>query len=428
MVNKPTVKELIAALKEFNGLEIAAEDITEEIYENATRGHERGVSLKSMANRVRFYLVGKKNEVPKETTKMTGVFVGSKDRATEAKPLGKNKVQDLSFLVLGDDEYFRVLSDPSPPSHFKGFKKKVFGAYVEADFAITKTDKNTYVSPENVTVLDNDFKLDTGKIKVYDITALPELEDYTACAVVGKLSSIKPSRVPVWEEDKYESEEYPLVIKGNPVFTVYLNAEEGEPIIKGMVHPTNLAKPYITLEDFDAVWPKATELEGLEDGFVREEITPMFNDVEVILIGQKKRAADVGDKVFVDFEVNAILAVGNAPSVIEVASGVKRAKSAKNAIKSDKAANESNDKKKQEVRQAKVAAVVTAMRDATTVKIVQDMNDAKFFKGVDDAAIQKMINKEFDAQDIKPVDDSVKDSSNDESSDENTEDDVWGDE
>lgn len=425
MANKPTVKELIAAMKEFNGLEVAAADVTEEIYENATKGFERGVSLKSMANRVRFYLVGKKSDEPKETTKMTGIFVGSKDRATESKPLGKNKVQDLSFLVQGDDGYFRVLSDPSPPSHFKGFKKKVFGALVETDFAITKNDKGTYVSPENVNMLDSGFELDTGQIKVYETIALPELEDYTACAVVGKLSSIRASRVPPWEEDNYDDEEYPLTIKGNPVLTVYLNAEEGEPIVKGMVHPTNLAKPYITLEDFDAVWPEVSELESLDvDEFMRDEITPMLNDVEVILIGQKKRATDVDDRVFVDFDVNAIIPVGNAPSVIEVASGVKRAKKAKEA-KPDKAASVDNDKKKQEFRQKKVGEVVTAMRDATTVQIVKDMNDPKFFKGVDDAAVQGMIDKEFKAQDITPAEE-VEDVP--EESETTEEDDVWGDE
>jgi len=428
---KPTIAQLVTALKEFNGLEISSEDITEEIYSSATKGYERGVSLKSMANRARFYLAGSnKEDSAKETVPVKGVFLGSKDIATEKKPLGKNKAQTISFLQEGDDGFLRVFSEPNTPSHFKGFKKQNFGALVEADFSITKNSTGTYVSPENVNVLDKGFELDTSKIKVYDINALPELEDFTPCAVVGSLGSIRPARIPPWEMDKYDDEDYPLTIKKNPVFTLFLKADtdEGEPIVKAVVNPTHLAKPYINLEDFDAIWPTAEELEGLDEDFLRDEITPMYNDVDVIIIGQKKRSSEFDDITFVDFDVNAIIQVVGEPSIIEVASGVSRAK----AAKENKAAKQEEDAaaeaQKMAIRQKKVAEVVTAMMDSTTVQMVRDMVDAKFFAGVDDAVIQTMIDKEFEIQGVTQTKDDAQGDADaaEEQMQETGYEDIWG--
>lgn len=422
---KPTVAELIAAIKEHNDLEVTPEEITEEIYESATKGYERGVSLKSMANRVRFYLAGSnKEDVEKETVDVTGVFVGSKDIATENKPLGKNKAQTISFLQQCDDGYFRVFGEPNTPSHFKGFKKKNFGALVESEFNFTKNSKGTFVTPEKVNVLDKGFELDTGNIKAYEISALPELENFTPCAVYGTLSSIKPLRVPPWEQDKYEDEDYPLVINKNPVFTVFLqaDAEEGEPIVKGSVNPTHLSKPYITLDDFDAIWPLPEDLKDIDaDDFLQDEITAMYNGVEVILIGQKKRATEYDDNIFVDIDVTAIIPVGNAPSIIEVASGAERAKAAKAKKEAEKKEDADKEKKKWNVRQKKVAETVTAMRDTTTVQMVRDMVAAKYFKGVPDEKIQELIDKEFKKQGIEVSEETETEATDDSAED----DDVW---
>jgi hypothetical protein len=409
---KPSITALVSAVKEHQKLDITSDDITTEIYEAATRGFEKGVSIKSMSNRVKFYLVsngGDREE--KETVSHRGVFIGSSDIVNENKPLGKNKSQSLSFLSLGDDDFLRVMSDPNSPSHFKGFKKGNFGALVDVDFSSTKQDSGiTYVTPESVTPIDKSFVIDTGKIKAYDTRSLLDIEKYTPCAVVGTISSIKALRIPNWEQHKYDEdqEDYPLTIKGNPVFQFYLSADtdNGEPIVKGYVNPTNIAKPFIALDDFEAMWPQTpADLEGADiDEFLRDEITAMYNGVEVILIGQRKNDSEYDDKTYIDFYVNAIIPVENAPSLIEVASGVDRAKAAKEAkAESKKESTEeaaAKDAKKMAVRQKKVAATVEAMRDATTPQIVRDMVDKAIFLNVEDSVIQTMIENEFEAQGI----------------------------
>ena len=416
-LKQPTISQLVSAVKEHNGLDITKKDITDEVYTNATKGFERGVSLKSMANRVRFYLAGSgKDEEPKETVSARGVFMGSRDIATEKKPLGKNKSQTLSFLKEGDDGIFRVMDDPNSPSHFKGFKKDRFGMLVDVDFSFTKKGEVTYVSPENVTPVDKSFTIDTSMIKVYPIAALADLEDYTACAVVGTIASFKSARIPPWEQDRYpDDEDYPIVINKNPVFTLYLESDEekGEPIIKAVVNPTHISKPYILLDDFETIMPVISDGYMDEDEFLHDEITPMYNGVEVILIGQKKRSSDYDDKVFVDFDVTAIIPVDGAPSLIETKSGVKKAKDAKakkgksksnpEAKKDSKKEAAEKEAKKDAIRQAEVAKVVTAMMDATTVDVVKDMVEKKYLSGVSDDVIQGYIDAEFEAQGI-PVD------------------------
>ncbi len=425
---QPSITQLVAAIKEHNDLVVTKADITDEIYNNATKGYQRGVSLKSMANRCRFYLVGSgKDSEPKETVSARGVFYGSRDIATEKKPLGKNKSQTLSFLQKGDDGMFRVFTDPNAPSHFKGFKKDRFGMLVDVDFAFTKKGDVTYVSPENVTPVDKAFEIDTSKIKVHPITALPDLEDFTACAVVGTIASFKPARVPPWEQDKYDDEDYPLIINKNPVFTLYLESDEekGEPIIKGVVNPTHLSKPFIQLDDFEMVMPEDINDVVDDEEFLFDEITPMYNGVEVILVGQKKRASDYDDKVFVDFDITAIIPVEGSPSLIETKSGVKRAKDAKakkgkdkvDSKKESKEEDAEKESKKAAIRQAEVAKVVTAMLDATTVAVVKDMVEKKYLTGVSDEVIQEYIYAEFEAQGI-PTEEVEEESETRESSEE----------
>ena len=410
-LKKPTISQLVSAVKEHNGLDISKKDVTDQIYADATKGFERGVSLKSMANRVRFYLAGSGNDSePKETVSARGVFVGSRDIATEKKPLGKNKSQTLSFLEEGDDGMLRVYNDPNAPSHFKGFKKSRFGALVDVDFSFTKKGDVTYVSPENVTPVDQSFVIDTSKIKVYPISALADLEDFTACAVVGTIASFKPARVPPWEQDNYDDEDYPLIINKNPVFTLYLESDEekGEPIIKAVVNPTHISKPFIQLDDFEMVMPEDVNDVVDDEEFLFDEVTPMYNGVEVILVGQKKRASEYEEKTFVDFDVTAIIPVDGSPSLIETKSGVKKAKDAKAKKGKDKADSKKDSKKdaaekeakKAEIRQAEVAKVVTAMMDATTVDVVKEMVEKKYLTGVSDEVIQEYIDAEFEAQGI----------------------------
>ena len=421
-ITRPTIAQLISGLKEFHGLEIDASAITEEIYTNATKGYARGMSLKSMANMARFYLVGaNKKEAPKESISVTGVFVGSRDIATQKKPLGKNKSQFISFLQQGEDGFMRVFSNPNTPTHFKGFKKQNFGALIEADFGISTSGAGTYVTPENVVVIEKAYELDTSKIKVYEAKDLPELEDYTPCAMVGKISSIKTLRAPPWEQDNYEDEDFPLVINKNPVFTVYMQGEEDGPVIKGMVNPTHISKPYIALEDFESIWPLEEDLGAVDEDFLEEFVTPMYNDMPVILVGQKKRSS--GDEtVYVDFDITAIIPVNGDPSIIEVESGVKRAKAAKNAsnakndVKDDAAADKARNNKRMEL----VDEVVQSMLDATTPSIVREMTEKKYFLGVEDPEIQKMIEKVFYEQGI-----TVSDSEEHASTEEPESDEVW---
>lgn len=436
---KPTVAELVKAVQEYQKLDITKDDITTEIYEAATRGFEKGVSIKSMSNRVKFYLVSNGGDrEPKETVSHRGIFMGSSDICNENKPLGKNKSQSISFLNEGDDGFFRVMSDPNSPSHFKGFKKGNFGALVDVDFSQTKQDSGiTYVTPENVTPVDKSFVIDTGKIKAYDTVSLLDVEKYTPCAVVGTISSIKALRIPNWEQHKYDEdqEDYPLTIKGKPVFQFYLQADtdNSEPIVKGYVNPVNIAAPFITLDDFDAMWPETpSDLNGMDvDEFLRDEITAMYHGVEVILIGQRKNDSEFDDKTYIDFYCNAIIPVENAPSLIEVASGVDRAKAAKEAKAASKqedgAKAAEKEAKKMAVRQKKVGETVTAMRDATTVQMVRDMVDKAIFLNVEDAVIQTMIDNEFEAQGIKvpeEVDDAPETAAAEEPA-ESDDDDIW---
>ena len=445
-LKQPTISQLVSAVKEYNGLDITKKDITDEVYADATKGFERGLSLKSMANRVRFYLAGSsKDDEPKETVSARGVFMGSRDIATEKKPLGKNKSQTISFLKEGDDGIFRVMDDPNSPSHFKGFKKDRFGMLVDVDFSFTKKGDVTYVSPENVTPVDKAFEIDTSKIKVYPIAALADLEDFTACAVVGTISSFKPMQIPPWMQDDYpDSEDFPIVMKGNPVFTLYLESDEekGEPIIKAGVNPSHISRPFIQLEDFEVIMPEVADDDMDYEYFLHDEVTPMYNGLEVILIGQKKRSSDYEDKVFVDFDITAILTVDGAPSLIETKSGVKKAKDAKakkgkskpDAKKDSKKEAADKEAKKDAIRQAEVAKVVTAMMDATTVDVVKDMVEKKYLTGVSDDTIQEYIDAEFEAQGI-PVDNGESDDEetpdepetpvDDEPENAEEEDDVW---
>jgi hypothetical protein len=357
------------------------------MYDMAIKGHERGLSLRSMANRIRFNLVGKKNDADKEVIKTRGVFLGSSDIVSDKKPLGKNKSQSIFFLEEGDDGLFRPFTDPRMPSHFKGFKKDVFGKLVECDMVITGNDKGSFVSPDNITVIDAEFVLDTSKVVAYDNVGVIELDKYTPCAVVGTISSIKPLRVPVWEQDNYDDDDYPLTVNDNPVFCMYLNADENEPVIKGVCLPTNLGRPYIEIEDFDVMWDEEFDIE--------DDISPTFVGRQVIIFGKTKTPSDVGDATFMDFDVCGIVEVGGEPNIV---SGTPKKSAEKPAAKEDDSA--AKEKAKVKKRKALVKESVTAMMGETTVDIVRSMHDKKFFVGVSDDEIQGWIDAEMTKQGI----------------------------
>jgi hypothetical protein len=387
-MSKPTVKELIATLKNEFDLEIKMNEIDQDMYDMAIKGHERGLSLRSMANRIRFNLVGKKNDADKEVIKTRGVFLGSSDIVSDKKPLGKNKSQSIFFLEEGDDGLFRPFTDPRMPSHFKGFKKDVFGKLVECDMVITGNDKGSFVSPDNITVIDAEFVLDTSKVVAYDNVGVIELDKYTPCAVVGTISSIKPLRVPVWEQDNYDDDDYPLTVNDNPVFCMYLNADENEPVIKGVCLPTNLGRPYIEIEDFDVMWDEEFDIE--------DDISPTFVGRQVIIFGKTKTPSDVGDATFMDFDVCGIVEVGGEPNIV---SGTPKKSAEKPAAKEDDSA--AKEKAKVKKRKALVKESVTAMMGETTVDIVRSMHDKKFFVGVSDDEIQGWIDAEMTKQGIE---------------------------
>lgn len=412
---KPTVAELVSAVKEYQNLDVVATDITEDIYNGAIRGWERGVSLRSMSNRVKFYLVSsKKQEENKETTSFRGVFLGSQDICNEKKPLGKNKSQSISFLSEGDDGFFRVFAEPNSPSHFKSFKKNDFGSLVDVDFSFTKTERGmTFVTPENVRPVEKNFEIDTGQIKVYDAKGLLDTDKYVACAVAGTISTVKSLRIPNWEQHNYpDMDDYPLTMNDSPVFQVYLTADTdaGEPIIKGYVNPTHIARPYIALDDFNAMWPVESELMGIDDTdeFLQDEITSMYSGVDVILIGQRKNHTEYEGKTYIDFYINGIIPVNNEPSIIEALSTADKIKKAKQdadnegAKKQDKEAMEA---RKIEIRREKVAGIVASMKGFTTVEVVRNTCEAKVFSGVEDDYIQALIDEALAAQGIGSSDD-----------------------
>lgn len=388
-IKKPTKAALIKELASTFGLTV--DKIEDEIYEKAIAGYDRGLKIRTMAARCRFHIVGGERDADKEKIPMTGIFVGSRDLATEKKPLGKNKVHILSFLAQGEDGSLELMTEPAVPTHFKGFKKDNFGSLIEADFVISKGEDRAFATPSNVVVVEKHPAIDTSKIKVLTAPQVFALEDYTECAVVGTISSLYQLRVPEWEAEKYDEEDYPVIVNGNPVFQVYMEREEDDPILRAAVNPTHLGRPFIAVDDFEEVWVEGADME--------EELAPSFSGRKVILIGQKRTNSEYDEKDYVDFNINGILEVTGEPIVAATPKQAKK-QSGSTGKTTDKDAAAAKAVKKQKVRQKLVTESVTALRDETTPEVVRNMHDEKYFKGVSDEELQEMIDAEFKKQDI----------------------------
>lgn len=384
MKTKPTKSEILTELKKKFGLEV--EEITDEVYEKVTRGHERGISVKTMASRVRFYLTASSKEDAKEKIPVEGVFLGSRDLVSQRKPLGKNKSQIITFLKKGEDGKFSVFKEPNTPTHFKAFKKDVFGKLVSTDMAITASETYSYVTPGNISVINEEFEIDTGLINVCNIDDLTDMEDYTEVAVVGTMSSIRALRVPMWEVDNWENEDYPLVVNDAPVFQAYMRKQtEDGPVVRVSVHPIHMGRPYIQMEDFEALWDIDADIE--------EDIRASFADRKVILFGQKRRNNAYDGVDYIDFDANAIIEINNEPIVAEY----------KTESPASKVPTADKEQKKNQVRMSKVKETVEAFKATATLETVKEMHDAKFFNGVSDDELQAMLDSEMVAQGYESV-------------------------
>lgn len=395
-ITKPTKADLAKALKEYHGLDYKAKDIDDEMFAKATKGYERGLHIKTMAGRLRFAIAGGQRDANKERVPVTGVFVGSRDFVSRKKPLGKNKTQLLSFLKENEDGTFELFTEPNSPSHFKGFDKTLFGKKVSCEMLLTVNDTTTYVSPYDIEVIDEDFSLDTSLMTVYDPETFHDMEEYTPGAVLAEITSIWPLRVPNWEQDKYDEEDYPLIMKGSPVFQMYLKPigsdDDNDLVIRANVNPVNLAKPFIKIEDWDAI-----VTEDVED--IEEEVSAAFVGRAVILVGQKKKNSEYEDKRYLEFDADGIIEVGEMPEIISAAS--KKGAKKKSQAKKEEETPEQKEEKKNAIRRSKVAESVTAMLEETTPEIVRKMHPPKYFEGVSDEEIKAMIEAEFETQGVE---------------------------
>ncbi|MCK5013793.1 MAG: hypothetical protein KAS66_08225 [Candidatus Omnitrophica bacterium] len=390
---KPTKKEILASLKSEFGLDVPK--LEDEVYLKALNDWEQ-LSIRTIASRCRFYLTGADRDAEKESIDISGVFLGSRDLVTAKKPLGKNKVQLLTFLMKGEDDRLRVFSEPSTPTHFKGFKKEVFGKLIEGKMLMTGKDDRTFCTPKDVVVTDPEFTLDTSQIEVLDVQGVYDLPEYRECAVLVEINSIWPLRIPEWEADNWEDEDYPAVVKETPVFQIYAKAEEDAPILRASLHPVHIGRPIIQMEDFDVLWQEGTDIE--------DELSPSFSGRKVILFGQKRTNSSYEDREYVEFDLNAVIEVTEEPIVVKPAAetipGKSKDKGDKEAKKVKKAEKEA---KKVAVRVAKVAESVEALREEATPTIVRSMHDEKFFKDVEDNHLQAMIDEEMRELGIEPV-------------------------
>lgn len=410
-IKAPTRNELIAAVKENFDLEDFAmkpEDIDDEMYEKCIKGYEKGLNIRSMANRLRFQSVGSAQKADATYEDMNGYIVGTKDIATQNNPLGKNKVQSIAMLQEGDDGKLRIVAEPNMPSHFRGFKTKNFLKHITAEMEYTSNERGQYVSPHKITVLD-DEELDFSNVVAVDNNGLLNVEEFKAVAVYGTIGSIRESRISPWDQDKYpELEDYPMIDKkGNPTFTMYLHAEEGEPVVKVQVGPTHLSKPIIDLEDFDILF----DPEDVED--VREEVSPAFVGRRVLIFGQRRKDSDAGETTFIDMEACSIFELDEDDEpIIEApenkAAKAKGKKGKGKAEKVDKPVKKTAAQKKAELAEKQKAArlknieqVVDAMQEETTPEVVRKMVSGPVFKSVDDDYIQELIDEVFEARGLE---------------------------
>lgn len=407
---KPTKKEIVSALKSEFGLTV--DKLEDEVYTKAINNWEQ-VSIRTVASRCRFYLTGSDRDAQKETVDIEGVFMGSRDLVNEKKPLGKNKVQILTFLQKGVDGIFRVFSDPSTPTHFKGFKKDQFGKLVTGKIMMSTNDKGTFCTPKDVAVTDENFTLDTSMIEVLDTQGVYNLPEYTECAVAVEISSIWPLRVPEWEADKYDEEDYLPVVKDNPVFQIYCTAEEDEPILRASIHPVHLGRPVVIMQDFDVLWKEEADME--------EELSPSFSGRKVILLGQKRKNSEYEDREYIDFDINAIIEIGKEPVTVKPEAEKKPGESKK---KDTKAKKDAKNAEKDKIREAKIAESVEALREEATGIIVRSMHDEKFFKGVSEEDMEAMVVAEQEKQGV--ITSKEEDAPAEKGSEEDGDDDLFG--
>jgi len=408
----PTREDLIQAVKTEFGLTdfaMTPEDIDDEMYEKCIKGYDKGLNIRSMANRLRFQSVGGTQREGATYETKTGYIVGSKDIATEKNPLGKNKVMALGMLVEGDDGKLRIVSEPNCPSHFKGFKDKHYGVHIEAEMEYTTNGTGQYVSPHKISVID-DEEIDFTKVVGVDNVGLLAVEDFKPVVLQGTIGSIRETRIANWDQDKYpDLEDYPMNDKkGRPTFTMYIHAEEGEPVVKVMFGPTHLAKHFVFLEDFDILW----DPEDVED--VREEVSPAFSGRKVVVIGQRRKDSEGDEVTYIDMEGFAVYELDDETDIIIEAPENKAAKAKaakgkgkKKPVGGDKPVKKTPAEKKAEMEAKKRAArkphvegVVDAMQSETTVEVVREMVDAAIFKGVDDDYIQELIDEVFEEKDV----------------------------
>ena len=127
------------------------------------------------------------------------------------------------------------------------------------------------------------------------------MPDYSMCAIHAVSRSMWPLRVPTWDQDKYEGEDYPQIMNDNPVFVMYVNDMAPDMRLTTYVQPTHLSEPYITVQDFDLVFTAEADFEY--------DIYPALSNRDVVLIGQKRRTyqREDDDTVSVDMDLNAIL-------------------------------------------------------------------------------------------------------------------------
>lgn len=395
-IKKPTKADLAKALKDYHKLDIKAKDIDADMFAKAIKGYDRGLSLRSMSARLKYELAGGARDSEKERIPVTGIFTGSRDFVSEKKPLGKNKTQLLSFIQEKDDGSLELFTNPNSPSHFKGFDKSVFGKKVNCSMLLTVNNEVTYVAPHDIEVINEDYTIDTGLLKVYDAEGADALDDYTPCMIAAEITSIWPLKVPNWDQDKYDDEDFPFWMKNNPVFQMYLKPigaddEENDLVIRANVNPVHLGKPFIQMEDWDIL-----ANEDVED--IEEEISAAFSGRQVVLVGQKQKSTEYDDKRYVEYVVDAILEIDEMPEIIKPSK--KKGKGKAPEKKKEKTAEE-KEQAKLKIRQEKVAETVTAMMEETTTDIVRSMHDEKYFIDMSDEDLQALIDAEFEEQGIE---------------------------
>lgn len=434
MTANVTKPELAAAVKENFGLEIEEATITDEMFESATRSAKGTPSMRQMASRIRFFMIGKKKEasVEKEMIpEVTGTFVGSRDIASKNVPLGTNKSSSTLFLKKCDDEVLRVFTDPNTPSDFGRVKESLFGNLVTVDMELSPNKYDGfYVSAKNQEIVEKNFQIDTSMVEAYDINSIGKVDDYSDCALVGTIRAIRLTRVPTFNQSLINTEDYPMFVGGVPIFTVYLESEDGEPVVKCHASMRHLSKMFVDVEDFEELFDeelfdtdeaKTKTDDGIEYEFNRDvvdemgdymddEVTPSMFGRKVIFFGTKSRDNDVtkenddGEKVtttFVDFEIAGMIDVAGEPRIVEVKSAkdkVKDAKEAKKAAKAGKSSKKKNadvEAKRKAARMELIEVAITAMKQETTVDIVRKMSAPEAFKGVEDEVIAGMISEKM---------------------------------